>query len=79
MICLGQPTVPDETGNMKFRYQIKLTAQLHVLLHTKPDLIKMNSDKVLWNRNTIWMPSATKKDNKYKYSCVPYNMNYYVY
>lgn len=77
MICIGQPRVPDETGMMKFRYQIKLTTQLHVLFHAKPDYLQTNSDKVLWNRNTVHLPTIDINEQKeYKYACMPYDNKY---
>ena len=36
-IRLAQPRVPDETGVMKFRYQVRLTTQLELLMHLLDD------------------------------------------
>jgi len=43
---MGQPKVPDETGMMKFRYAIQMSAETHVLFHPYPDM--RNFSKVFW-------------------------------
>jgi hypothetical protein len=34
---MSQPQIPDETGHMKFRYAIRMSAETHVLFHLLPD------------------------------------------
>lgn len=34
---LAQPQVPDETGYMKFRYQVRMSTKLHLVFHLLPD------------------------------------------
>jgi hypothetical protein len=34
---LAQPRIPDETGYMKFRYAIRMSAETHLLFHLLPD------------------------------------------
>ena len=43
-IRLAQPNVPDETGYMKFRYQIRLTTQLELFVHLEDDFDLYNGD-----------------------------------
>lgn len=42
MHMLAQPKVPDETGYMKFRYQIHYETELELLMHIRPDYRKVN-------------------------------------
>lgn len=37
-MLLGQPEVPDETGKMKFRYQIRFTTRIHHRFHIQPEI-----------------------------------------
>ncbi|XP_075214056.1 uncharacterized protein LOC142320244 [Lycorma delicatula] len=41
-MTLGQPYVEDETGVMKFKYFIRISTELHLIHHMKPDY---NNDK----------------------------------
>lgn len=40
---MAQPKIPDETGIMKFRYAIRMSAETHLLFHLIPDHVRNSS------------------------------------
>lgn len=77
MICLAQPLVPDETGFMKFRYQIRLTTELEGLYHIKPDMLESNRDQCIYNREIMKLPTMndiSPAAPNHEYLCMPHNL-----
>lgn len=71
MLTVGQPKVPDETGYMKFRFQIRMSVRLHVLFHLLPQWAN-NTLMTCIERQVVDLPQATpvalteKKMRKYR-------------
>lgn len=72
---LAKPDVPDETGKMKFRYQIRLETELEGLYHIKPDMVEDDRDQCLWNRQIIYLPTmndVSPGNPEHQYLCMPF-------
>jgi len=80
-ISLAQPRYTDETGIMKFRYAIRISTKLQLLLHLQPDMDEYNgsnkfpaTSSVLQGRCAYNLPQVkTVGDENAYYFCVPYN------
>lgn len=74
MLMLGQPDVPDETGNQKFRYQIVITTFLDLTFHLLPDYITTNTTSAN-QRQCINLPAlSATSGTTYTVPCVPYEI-----
>lgn len=72
-IGLAQPVVPDETGIMKFQYQIRLTTELEIINHIKPDFTNGDID-IIYNRQQRLLPFVSGATGNYTYTCIPYEI-----
>ncbi|AYH52680.1 VP protein [Aedes albopictus densovirus] len=69
---IAQPQVPDETGFMKFRYQVRMSTKLHLNFHMLPDYgTYKNLDYM--NRQTISLPQVAETNGIV--ACMPYEIN----
>lgn len=68
---VAQPQVPDETGNMKFRYQVRMSTKLHLNYHLYPDYMSSTSIEYL-KRQTLELPQVTATGGVV--TCMPYEM-----
>jgi len=89
MINLTHPWVPDETGFMKFKYNIRMSAETHVRLHLYPDYsnpvppLITEDDMVVttpqfWRRQTMELPILNTRNPKMKnvaIPCLPFELN----
>lgn len=57
-IFIGQPRVADETGYMKFRYQIQLETALTCKFHLEPDNNPTIVDSIINNAQHIKLPTT---------------------
>jgi len=55
---MGQANIPDETGFMKFRYAVRMSAETHVLFHLLPDHIWGASSRDFWQRQCVDLPKT---------------------
>lgn len=75
LLMYGQPQVPDETGNMKFRYMIRFSTKLTLKYHFYPTYY-LTTDTFL-KRQAIPLPKWQTTDSVPKgtiaaFSCIPY-------
>lgn len=70
---VGQPEIPDETGTMKWRYQIRISTRLKLLFHKRPDYADTFTLSAI-RRQSIPLPRATGTI-PYLVPCVPYEIN----
>lgn len=68
---VAQPQVPDETGYMKFRYQVRMSTKLHLNYHMYPDYgTQINLEYM--NRQTLLLPQVTPANGVV--TCMPYEI-----
>lgn len=71
---LGQPEIPDETGMMKFRYQVRQTTELDVIFYLYPDFNDQNTNAYS-ERQVIDLPAvATNASTSTSVFCLPYEI-----
>lgn len=74
LICLAQPKIPDETGLMKFRYQIRVNTKLHLDIILRPDIWESNMSSYV---QTIPLPIAQPDANGiFNIPCVENHIDY---
>lgn len=66
-LMLGQPQIADETGEMKFRYQVRISTELEIEHHLRPDI-----DNPSLQRQVIPLPSLGGTAANRSVACVPY-------
>jgi hypothetical protein len=82
MINLSHPWIPDESGYMKLRYTIRMSAETHVRLHLYPDYQSytpplatgdtwLPESPAFWLRQTLELPILTTQNPKMKTVAVP--------
>lgn len=74
MMCLHPPEVADETGEMKWVYQTRISTELFVTFHVNPDLT-VGQDFL--GRQRVNLPARVNKDpgntiSSISIPCVPY-------
>lgn len=83
MHVLLQPKIPDETGYMKFRYQLHYETELDIILLMKPDFRAVNTSENTLNTHMFVaheqrfiLPYATLPTNvqNARVPCFPYNL-----
>jgi hypothetical protein len=57
---IAQPTIPDETGVLKFRYAVRMSAEMHLTFHLYPDHT-MGAMKAFWQRQVVPLPETKKR------------------
>ena len=62
MYCVHPPQVEDETGQMKWRYQMRVTTELHTEFFLRPDYDQGLTNDV-YNRQLLEQPSLTQEDS----------------
>nr|AVM80381.1 capsid protein [Ambidensovirus sp.] len=68
---IAQPYVPDETGFMKFRYQVRMSTELHLNFHLLPDY-GSSTQMEYFKRQTLQLPQIADKGTVI---CMPYEIN----
>lgn len=68
---LAQPQVPDETGFMKFRYQVRMSTKLHLNYHMYPDYATKNNLEYM-HRQTLLLPQVAATAGIV--TCMPYEI-----
>lgn len=68
---LAQPQVPDETGYMKFRYQVRMSTKLHLVFHLYPDY-STSTNLEYMGRQVLELPEVTATGGVV--TCMPYEI-----
>ncbi|ADV74759.1 capsid protein [Mosquito densovirus BR/07] len=68
---LAQPQIPDETGYMKFRYQVRMSTKLHLVFHLYPDYSTSTNVEYM-GRQVLELPEVTKTGGVV--TCMPYEI-----
>ncbi|QZA76130.1 capsid protein [Aedes aegypti densovirus] len=68
---LAQPQVPDETGYMKFRYQVRMSTKLHLVFHIYPDFSTSTNIEYM-GRQVLELPEVTARGGVV--TCMPYEI-----
>lgn len=68
---MAQPQVPDETGYMKFRYQVRMSTKLHLNFHMHPDYAT-HANLEYMNRQTLLLPRVAETNGIV--TCMPYEI-----
>lgn len=71
-IIVGQPKVNDETGIMKFRYNLRVTTEFHVNYKLTPEYLNTNTKNILLRQCYNLPQLATKAGSNYSYVYIPY-------
>lgn len=82
-LVLHQPHIPDETGFMKFRYQLRVETEVHVDFHmlpegyvnTTPGSINQSAQRNAVDRFVIpYQTVGPNGNSSYNVPCLPYNL-----
>lgn len=77
MMILHSPDVPDETGDMKWVYQVRISTELFATFHIKPDFGGQGITEFL-HRQVVNLPVVINENNggtvlyNTRIGCVPY-------
>jgi hypothetical protein len=63
---LAQPRIPDETGYMKFRYAIRISAETHILFHHLPDHVTDNMHGFQFRQSIDLLQVEAASDNSFR-------------
>lgn len=73
-ILVGQPKINDETGVMKFRYNVRITTEFHLNFHIQPEYLNDTMSKIL-QKQTFHLPSLhLVKNGLINYPYIPYTL-----
>lgn len=68
---VAQPQVPDETGYMKFRYQVRMSTKLYLEFHLYPDYGSSTNIEYM-HRQVLELPEVTARGGVV--TCMPYEI-----
>lgn len=68
---VAQPQVPDETGYMKFRYQVRMSTKLYLEFHLYPDYGSSTNMEYM-QRQVLELPEVTARGGVV--TCMPYEI-----